>query len=179
MTEYGKVDLETKEIIQENISLPNVLKKPLITGFKNMSVEVHRSYGYYPKQYDELSENQRHGDPIVEELYIRYPAEDIPAEEILTKQITEAIGLIGQLVQDKVNEYNTAHNLALQDVYRCEAYSHATGYTHQQFCTDIWAWNVSLWEAARSIQEQVVSGEISMPSTETFLDMLPEYTGAE
>lgn len=53
-----------------------------ITGFRCLDNANLKHYGWLPVEYAELSENQKQGEPTVEENRVYYPAVEIPQAEI-------------------------------------------------------------------------------------------------
>ena len=86
------------------------------------------------------------------------------------------ISIMGH-IQSRVDEYNAAHGLSFRDVYSCALYARDNGYTHQQFCLDVWAWNVAVWEHARSVLADVLDGIRSEPTAQELIAELPSYSG--
>jgi len=66
-------------------------------------------------------------------------------------------------IQSAVDEYNKLHGLTYKDVHSCGNYRHDIGYTHQEFCANVWAWNVAVWEKCRellAIGEELTAEEL-------------------
>lgn len=82
---------------------------------------------------------------------------------------------IERLIQSKVDDYNKANQLTITDVKSCALYAQIEGYTHKPFCAAVWAWNVQVWESARSILSQALAGEVSISSPNDVLALLPEF----
>jgi hypothetical protein len=87
--------------------------------------------------------------------------------------------LVTNLIQQRVDTYNAAHGLVFESAHSCSNYRDIAGYTHRQFCDDIWLWNVAVWEAARAIMYAVVIGARTAPSEAELLAELPAYEGVE
>lgn len=166
-------------IVQGPCPLPKTVKtaEGTITGFDCLDDAALRAHGWLPVEYAELGEDQRRGEPIVEPGRVFYPAEDLPEAEILERRIQKVTAAVTSLVHSQVAAYNQAHGIAFENVHNCESYSRAEGYTHRQFCLDVWAWNVAVWEAARAILADVESGDRSMPTVAELLAELPVYEG--
>ncbi|MFT7880824.1 MAG: hypothetical protein ABXS91_10570 [Sulfurimonas sp.] len=84
--------------------------------------------------------------------------------------------LAAKHIQDVIEAYNQAHGLSFKDAHSCANYMGVDGYTHQQFCIDIWAFNVQVWEEVRNV---ILPGiDFTNPPTEAeFIAMLPAYHG--
>lgn len=175
---YAKI--ENGEMLRGPCFLPRTYHAAdgtTITGFNCLGNAALRAHGWLPVEYADLGEDQRRGAPIIEAGRVFYPAEDISEAEILQRRIHEASGAVTTLIQSQVDAYNQAHGLAFDSVHNCESYSRVDGYTHQQFCIDVWNWNVAAWEAARAILADVEAGERDMPTVAEFLADLPVYEG--
>ena len=103
---------------------------------------------------------------------------DAPTAEELAKILPEkGTRLVEGIIQDVVDTYNRTHGLAFTDVHACASYRENVTYPHQQFCSDVWAWNIDMWETARGILSQVKSGGIAEPTLTEFVALLPGYAG--
>lgn len=83
--------------------------------------------------------------------------------------------VVVERIQHEVDKYNKANGTAFRDVHSCKNYADDTAYTHYQFCYDVWAWNMSMWESARQIMYDVATGAIEPPDEDEFLAMLPVF----
>jgi hypothetical protein len=178
--EYAKA--YNGEIIVGPCSLPCKEKNCLgqwVTGFNCLTLECLKKCNWLPVEYAEKGEYQRYSLPVIEESRVFYPVEDWSEAEILTAQLQDAVTLVTESIQARVDVYNVGHGLMFTDVHNCESYSRVTGYSHQQFCTDVWLWSVAMWEAARAIQVDVISGNRTMPTATEFIAELPAYAGVE
>jgi hypothetical protein len=97
-------------------------------------------------------------------------------DELMAKLIDEATRLTTLFIQEPVDAFNSMNGTAFHDVHSCANYMNNPAYTHITFCTNVWNWSVEVWEVARDIQGQVLSGAIEAPSPEEFLGMLPIFT---
>ena len=97
-------------------------------------------------------------------------------EELQLRLKNDCENAITALIQSKVDDYNTENNLLFNDVHSCANYALSDGYTHQAFCIAIWAWNISVWETARSILSQALNGEIEITQVSDVIALLPEFT---
>lgn len=90
--------------------------------------------------------------------------------------ITRAEIMVNTHIQKVVDDYNTSHLVSFRDVHSCANYQTVTGYTHQQFCVDVWAFNVNVWEVVRNTIMPTI--DFNAPPTEAaFVAMLPVYNG--
>ena len=80
-------------------------------------------------------------------------------------------------IQYVVDKYNKDHSVLFDNVHSCANYRFNDGYVHQQFCNDVWDYNEAVWEKARKTEEQVLKGEIPLPTKDEFIAMLPAYGG--
>ncbi len=80
-------------------------------------------------------------------------------------------------IQEQVDRYNLDNEVAFTNAHNCADYKDMAGYTHQQFCIDIWAFNVEVFEAARGMQDTVLSGIPPIPTEAEFKALLPVYIG--
>jgi hypothetical protein len=83
--------------------------------------------------------------------------------------------LVTELIQEEVDAYNKANGTAFRDVHSCKNYADDNTYTHYQFCNDVWAWNVDVWEAARNILAEVKSGTRATLTVDELLGELPVF----
>jgi len=104
---------------------------------------------------------------------------DVTTEaEKLSTLIESATEATTEFIQSVVDSYNIAQGVVFTNVHNCASYINNPTYTHYPFCKEVWDWNVEVWEAARNIQSQVISGTIEAPETkEDFWSMLPLYSG--
>lgn len=126
-----------------------------------------------------LAEGQKYDTPQLVDGVVSIVTIDQTATELLStlKHIGE-LAVITYL-QERVSIYNEAHGLVFQDVHACANYKDVIGYTHKQFCEDVWAWNVAVWEEARLILADIVAGERLVPTIEGLIAELPMYEGVE
>lgn len=68
-----------------------------------------------------------------------------------------SVTLIDKTIQNEIMSYNVANNIALASVHNAESYSRVSGYTHADFCGQVWLWSVSLWEHMRAWQGTLVT----------------------
>jgi len=111
--------------------------------------------------------------------FIEYDIDSPPTElqtlfdaENLTKLIQDGEALVTAYIQAEVDKYNEANGTKFTDVHNCSNYKDATGYTHQQFCIEVWSWNVAVWEKARISQATAVASGLT---AEEFLALLPKF----
>lgn len=83
--------------------------------------------------------------------------------------ISAAEKVVNDLIQSKVDEYNSANSTLFSDVHSCANYATTEGYTHQSFCVAVWAWNVAVWEKCR---ELLLAGELI--TMDDLLSQLPK-----
>ena len=83
--------------------------------------------------------------------------------------------LTAEHIQAEVDRYNKQYGTAFTDVHSCANYAGKTDYTHYQFCSSVWDWSISVWEAARQILTDVQTEVIEPPDADTFISMLPAY----
>ena len=76
-----------------------------------------------------------------------------------------------------IAKYNATNLTNFGGIHNCANYKDTAGYTHKQFCTDVWQFNVDVWEIARQIQIDSLTGVIPEPTLEEFMEMLPVYSG--
>jgi len=100
----------------------------------------------------------------------------LPLNEIISILKKKGERLTTIHIQNVVEAYNTAHDLSFRDVHSCANYKDAVGYTHQQFCIDVWNFNIQVWETLRNT---IMPGiDFANPPTEAeFIAMLPVYNG--
>lgn len=102
-------------------------------------------------------------------------------EQEQDKRVREATAIVNDMIQSVIDEYNEEHSLAFDNVNSLDKYTRSPNYTHWQFCMDVLDWvtgSNGIWETARSIQLQVLAGEIEAPAdVDAFIAMLPQYTG--
>lgn len=91
--------------------------------------------------------------------------------------IKNAESSVEKHIQDPIDIYNIANGVKFAHAHSCANYKDMTGYAHQQFCIDIWDFNVAVWEAARTIQVDVLTNTIPQPTPEEFVAMLPVFNG--
>ncbi len=82
-------------------------------------------------------------------------------------------------IQKEVLKYDEANGTAFKDVHSCANYKDAMSYTHQPFCAAIWEWQITVWQKARTIQEDVVTQKRVEPSIKEFKNELPNFVGVE
>jgi len=105
------------------------------------------------------------------------PESEFTEEEIRQTLINHYTRVVDYHIQSKISEYNKINGTAFTNVHHCANYKDAVGYTHRQFCSDVWVWNVQVWETARGVQTEVISGARQIPTDEELITLLPEYTG--
>lgn len=103
-------------------------------------------------------------------------SEPFSPEELSEYQIKkinlDAVNMISAAIEAEITNYNTQNDIALASVHNAESYSRVSGYTHQEFCSQVWLWSVSLWEHMRAWQGELVT----LPTQEeiqTKIDELP------
>jgi len=95
------------------------------------------------------------------------------------KQALDAmVTAIETLIQARVDTYNEAQGVLFKNVDACAKYLNTPTYTHYQFCNDVIVWQTDVWEAARTIQTDVVAGNRTMPTVDGLLAELPVYGGS-
>lgn len=151
-----------------------------ITNVGNWTDEKLATYNIYPSVYAELANGQQHGAKVVqeEEPYVFYPAVDIPAETLKANLYSTLENAIKSHIQAQVDVFNAANGLSISDIYHCHMYGNSEGYTHKQACSDLWAWNVAVWEYARQVQIDVIAETRVAPTVAELIAELPAYTGA-
>lgn len=97
---------------------------------------------------------------------------DAIQELLVVAIISEGETLVDGYIQKAVDDYNKTNGTKFSDAHSCADYKDVTGYTHQQFCIDVWAWNVAVWESARA--NQVVAITQGWDEA-TFLESLPQF----
>lgn len=107
------------------------------------------------------------------------PQELIDAMAYKTPEELVALGesAVTSHIQEPINSYNNTHGTKFGSVHNCANYKDSAGYTHKQFCMDVWLFNVEVWEAARAMQETVLSGIPPIPTEAEFKALLPIYVG--
>ena len=105
--------------------------------------------------------------------------------DMTTEEITEATTLamqnkaremedaIAMLIQDKIEDYNVANGVSFTNVDALQKYTVVPTYPHIEFVNALLVWNVSVWEYARSIQRDVMSGVRALPTLDELLAELP------
>ena len=78
--------------------------------------------------------------------------------------------LISKAIQIELDSYNLSNGIYIANVHNAESYSRKDGYTHQPFCTQIWDWNVELWEFMRAWQQTLTE----IPTKEDILNKMSE-----
>jgi hypothetical protein len=96
-------------------------------------------------------------------------------EQIIAQMITDGESIIIAHIQKPIDDYNATNGTAFAHAHTCANYKDETGYTHQAFCQQAWSFNVTVWEAGRAIQTDVLAGTIPAPTAEEFKAMLPVF----
>jgi hypothetical protein len=94
-------------------------------------------------------------------------------EQETKAKVQEVTGIIDQYIQAKVDEYNMKNGTLFEKVHNCVAYKDIEGYAHQKFCQDVLVWNAQVWETARQVQVDVLTGVRQEPTEEELLAELP------
>ena len=92
--------------------------------------------------------------------------------ELLEAKIARGEVLVTGYIQVEVDKYNEANVTKFSDVHSCANYKDNVGYTHQQFCTDVWEFNVQVWEAGRLGMEQAITEDWDEVQ---LIESLPNY----
>lgn len=127
------------------------------------------------------TEGNRHYRMILDWIALgNTPEPEFTALELQAMQVTElkqqGESITVNHIQSVIDAYNDAHSLSFRDVHSCANYKDMTGYTHQQFCIDVWNFNVAVWEELRNVI--MPSIDFANPPTEAeFISMLPVYNG--
>jgi len=96
--------------------------------------------------------------------------------EEFKKSVLEAEQLVEVHIQAPIDTYNATHGVKFGSVHNCANYINTPTYEHYQFCVDVWAFNVLVWETSRQIQKDIISGAIEQPETpEAFIALLPVW----
>ncbi|WP_316348469.1 hypothetical protein [Desulfuromonas acetoxidans] len=82
---------------------------------------------------------------------------------------------ISSHIQSIVDDYNRSNGVIFSDVHSCKNYADVEGYSHQEFCSAVWLWNVAVWEASRQILADVLSGDRSEPTVDELIAELPVF----
>lgn len=93
------------------------------------------------------------------------------------EMITTGERLAKNQVQSIIDKYNEDHNVKFENVDSCFKYTSDSTYSNYQFCVDIIAYNIEVWEACRTIQDDIMNGNIEVPTEEEFIGLLPVYSG--
>jgi len=97
-------------------------------------------------------------------------------EQIYLEKVTAAEALTDAHIQAPIASYNNANGTNFGGIHNCASYINTPSYTHYQFCVDVWAFNVQVWEAARQIQIDIINGNLVQPETEeAFIALLPVW----
>ncbi len=103
---------------------------------------------------------------------INQSAVDIASDEqnkyAIKEAVTKFTRTTDQYIQAKVDQYNKDNNTAFTNVHNCENYSRVDGYTHQEWCGQVWRWSVRVWERVRANQATMQS----IPSDALFQKIL-------
>jgi hypothetical protein len=99
----------------------------------------------------------------------------LQAQEIEQK-INTFTTTIDSYIQSKIDDYNNANGVMFANINSIMKYTIDNTYTHFAFCNSIILWNIDVWETARAIQQDVLSGNRDEPTTEELLAELPELT---
>lgn len=155
-----------------NISLP---KSP--TPEDLLSVGIVKVTDSVPTNPDSTRVIGKTVELIDGKYTVVYSYEPIPFAEQFAKKKKVVEEEIVKLIQSKVDEYNDANGLSYKDIYSCALYKDTTGYTHAQFCTNIWAWQTSVWEYLRQVQTDILAGARTEPMLIDLMEELPKFTG--
>ena len=106
---------------------------------------------------------------IQEEVDAAIVSETLRQQQVLIQHCESAVVAY---IQAPIDAYNTANNTLFSDAHSCANYATVSGYTHQTFCTNVWAWNVQVWEAARQILADALAGTVAITSVNDLLTLL-------
>ena len=99
------------------------------------------------------------------------------AAAVFAKKQEQAEAMIEHYIMAPIHAYNAEHNTKFASVHSCANYARVDGYTHQEFCSNVWLWSVQVWESARQILHDIMTGQRTEPTPEEFLAELPEFLG--
>ena len=92
--------------------------------------------------------------------------------KLLAKTIQDGEDLIEAIMARHIKDYNEANGVRFVNVETCFTYSFDLEYEHQPFCNNICAYKISLWKAARVLQEIAIAEQWS---AEKFISELPVF----
>jgi len=93
--------------------------------------------------------------------------------ENLVKLIQDGEALVDGYIQAEVDKYNEANDVKFNSVDSCNKYTAEwIVYEHKQFCIDIVAFNVAVWESARANQATAIANGLT---AEEFIATLPKF----
>jgi len=154
---YGKLN-EQGQLISTNTQLDDSFQELSLFEIKD---EDGNGTGEYYEFYNQ------DGTPDVDKC----------SAKALEDLVTTGERLVKQYIQDVIDAYNKAYGVKFESVYNCTMYKDITDYEHQQFCIDALAFNALVWAETRTIQKDILAGNIEVPTDEEFIAMLPAYEG--
>lgn len=88
------------------------------------------------------------------------------------KLILDGETLVNEYIQAPIDAYNEANKVKFTSVDSCFKYTSNPAYIHYQFCVDIVAFNINVWEVARVNQVTAITEDWDV---DTFLASLPSF----
>ena len=98
-------------------------------------------------------------------------------EQLIDDMIKEGEHIVIAHIQEPITAYNETHGVSFGGPHSCANYKDHPTYSHALFCTDIWNFNVTVWESARASLIVILQAGEPYPTDEEFKAMLPTYIG--